>query len=386
MDLRRTLANILLLSLSLMIGLVVCEGGARQLLNPADYLSVETVGDDVLGVRIRRGTAGFDELGFRNAYLPSRVDVLTVGDSHTYGNNATMLESWPMVVGSVSGLRVYNLGMGGYGPNQYYELLRRYLPRLKPEWVLCGLYMGDDFENAYRMTYGLDYWRFLRQDNLASAEADIWEQADDDNRWGRRVRVWLSRHSLVYQLVVHGPVLGRVKGYLQIYRATKSGDEDVVSLTVKEAGLHEAFRPLSLVDRLDQRSPVVQEGMRITFDLLQEMNQLSRENDARFVVVIIPTKETVFANYLLGDPETKLRGAIDRLVSDEQAATASLVTFLERAGIPHVEVTDALREQVSDHLYTQSDRDMHPASGGYRIIGDTVARFLKKRLASSRIP
>jgi hypothetical protein len=40
------------------------------------------------------------------------------GDSHTFGNTATMNDSWPSVVARVTGREVYNLGLGGYGPNQ----------------------------------------------------------------------------------------------------------------------------------------------------------------------------------------------------------------------------------------------------------------------------
>ena len=37
---------------------------------------------------------------------------------------------------------MHSLAMGGYG----------------------GLYIGDDFDNAYRITYGLNYWPSLRCD------------------------------------------------------------------------------------------------------------------------------------------------------------------------------------------------------------------------------
>ena len=52
--------------------------------------------------------------------------------------------------------------MGGYGPNQYYCLLQTKAFGLKPATIIGGLYMGDDFDNAYRITYGLKYWSSLR--------------------------------------------------------------------------------------------------------------------------------------------------------------------------------------------------------------------------------
>jgi lysophospholipase L1-like esterase len=121
--------------------------------------------------------------------------------------------------------------------------------------------------------------------------------------------------------------------------------------------------------------------MRITFDLLQRMNALSRQHDARFAVVVIPTKETVFAEYLLKQPDGHLREAIDQLVRDEKAATDELLASLDKAGIPYVEARSALSRQVSKQLYTLSDRDMHPNQNGYRVIGETVADFLRAQTA-----
>ena len=240
-----------------------------------------------------------------------------------------MTESWPAVVGRLTGQQVYNLGLGGYGPNQYYELLKRHIARLKPKWVVCAIYMGDDFENAFLMTYGRDYWKPLRRGTWAQADADIW-RTEESSSWHRRIRVWLSRTSIIYRLVVHGPLIGRLKQAVQLERAAQSEDSAILSLKLEEAGIREAFRPLSLRSRLDQGSPLVREGMRITFELIQRMNALSQQHGARFAVVVIPTKETVFADYLLKQPDGDLREAVDRLVKDEKAATGELLAFLDR--------------------------------------------------------
>ena len=238
--------------------------------------------------------------------------------------------------------------------------------------------MGDDFENAFLMTYGREYWSFLRKGQWKAADADIWKTSDA-TVWHKQARAWLSRNSIIYRLVVHGPLLGRVKGAFQIQRASSTQDPEVTTLIAGDAGIREAFRPLSLRSRLDQRSPLVREGMRITFDLLGRMNQLSRENGSRFLVVVIPTKETVFADYLLKDPATHLHDAIAQLVADESSATNELLAFLDSAGIPHVETHTALRRQASNQLYTFGDRDMHPGKNGYHVIGEVVAQFLREQ-------
>jgi hypothetical protein len=375
--------NALLLLASLTIGLVLSETAARLFLSRADYLSATTIGDEILGLRVAPGTGGFDGWGFRNAGVPQSVEILALGDSHTYGNNATLSDSWPSVVGRRTRQSVYNLGLGGYGPNQYYHLLTARGLKLKPRWVLCGLYMGDDFENAFVMTYGKEYWTFLRGGSWSGVAVDIWE-TPDQTTWHRSVRAWLSRNSMIYQLLVHGPLLGKIKGALQVRQAALRADQTTTSLVLDAGGVVEAFRPRSIHARLDQSSAAVREGMRITFHLLALMDKTCQENGCQLVVVVIPTKETVFADYLLRDRHLPLRDVISDLVHNEEDATRRLLNFLDQANIPYVETLPALRRKVSDQLYTHSDKDMHPGKNGYKVIGETVAEFLGGRLLERR--
>ena len=379
---RRALANGLVLGLSLSIGLLLCELGARLVLNPADYLSVKTVSDDILGITIAPGSTGFDSWGFRNDGVPGSVDVAAIGDSHTYGNNARMTDAWPSVLGRSAGLKFYNFGLGGYGPNQYYYILKTKALTLKPKWVICAIYMGDDFENAYLMTYGKDYWSFLRGGNRPKSDANIWQQPDA-SAWHKRTRNWLSQHSVVYRLAIHGPAIGALKSAFQVRQASRAKDSAVTSLVLDDSAIREAFRPIGLRDRLDQRSPEVQEGMRITFELLGMMDKMCRENGSRFAVVVIPTKETVFADKLAQVPGLPLKAVVEELVASEKVATERLVQFLDETGIPHVETVSALRERVSEQLYTPSDQDMHPSSKGYHVIGEAVGAFVKQHGANS---
>lgn len=216
MKLRRLLTNVSVIGVSIAIGLLLCEFASRVFLNPADYLSVEMVPDKVLGAALPNTHAtGFDEWGFRNRSVPGTADIVAIGDSHTYGNTATMDDSWPYALGRMIGRSVYNMGLGGYGPNQYFQLLKTKALSLKPQIVICGLYMGDDFENAFSITYGLEHWAYLREIPAENVNFNIWEAPSTAN-WHKNVRVWLSRHSVIYQLVFHGSLVGRLQGEIQI--------------------------------------------------------------------------------------------------------------------------------------------------------------------------
>lgn len=372
---KQILVNVAVMLTSLLVGTMLCEVGARLVLNPADYLSVTMLRDPVLGMTIAPGSPGFDKWGFRNPVVPASVDVLAIGDSHTFGNTAKMDEAWPSVVQRQTGLTVYNMGLGGYGPNQYYQVLTTRGLSLHPKRVVCGLYMGDDFENAFTMTYGLDHWASLRIGQWGKVEADIWGDTEAPGTI-KIFRNWLSRNSMIYRLVVHGPALRALKGSIQTRLANATADPSVTTFASADGTIDEAFRPIRIAAGLDQGRAEVKEGMRLTFHFLQEMNLACRRSGCTFSVVIIPTKETVFATYLQSDPQLDLKDAVNAVIANEQVATAALEQFLDGAGIPYVVTLPALRERVTERLYYRGPADMHPGPNGYRVIGESVARFL----------
>lgn len=372
------IGNLLVMLVSFGIALILCEIGARFFLNTANYLSVSTVPDPVLGITIPPGTAGFDQWGFRNPSVPERADVVAVGDSHTFGNTARMEDAWPSVVARETGLTVYNLGLGGYGPNQYYRLMMDRGLALHPTWVLCGLYMGDDFENAFSMTYGLEKWAYLREGSFAGVDANIWGTSEAPS-FNKRLRNWLSRNSLIYQILVHGPLLAKAKENVEFARAQQGKDPVTTALVVENKNIREAFRPAGMVTRLDQNSAPVREGMRITFRLLLDMKNTCAEKGCRFAVVIIPTKETVFAGDLEGKSQIHLHESLDKVIANERVARKKLTDFLDTSAIPYVDALAPLRNQVGNELYARTTNDMHPGRNGYKVIGDAVAMFLKQQ-------
>ena len=377
MSARRVLGNAAAVLLSLGVGTILCEVGARFVLNPADYLSVTTLPNPILGMTIAPNSPGFDSWGFRNPSVPETVDVVTVGDSHTFGNTAKMDEAWPSVVQRETGLTVYNMGLGGYGPNQYYQVLTTRGITLRPKLVVCGLYMGDDFENAFSLTYGFDYWSSVRTSRWGKVEGDIWGDLQPPGAV-KSVRNWLSRNSMVYRLVVHGPALSALKGRLQTRLADTTEDPSVTTFQSADGTVREAFRPIRVAAGLDQSRAEVGEGMRLTFHFLREMNLACRKSGCTFAVVIIPTKETVFAEHLQSASGLNLKDRIDAVIRNEEIAKTVLEDVLEDAGIPYVDALPALRRSIGQRLYYPGPADMHPGPNGYRVIGETVAAFVRE--------
>jgi hypothetical protein len=380
MNLRRAIFNLGLLVVSVGFGLLVAEFAARLFLNPSDFLSLEVVPDNILGAAPSRSAlAAFDKWGFRNTEVPKTADIVAVGDSHTYGNTARMVDSWPYVLGRLTGRQVYNMGLGGYGPNQYFYLSKTKALRLKPKMIIWGLYMGDDFENAFSITYGLDYWGYLRKLNDQKVEPNIWEDTPGPPSWNKDIRVWLSRHSLVYQLALHSGFGARLNGKMQIMNAAQIYSGLDTSLIIPEKNIFEAFRPHAMLFGLDQQDSRVREGMRITFELLKQMNDLCKENHVDFRVVVIPTKEMVFSAYLEHNSELPLHDVTDKVLANERLALAQVFQFMTDTKIPYVDPLPELQRSAGQSLYAASAGDMHPSKNGYRVIAEAVAEQLKQR-------
>src|SRR5437667_5453104 len=123
MKTKKILLNFTAIALSTAFALLLAEFGSRLFLNSSDFLLLDAVSDPVMSyVPSPSAMAGFDKWGFRNRQVPESADIVAVGDSHTYGNMARMVESWPYVLGRLTGRQVYNMGLGGYGPIQYFQL------------------------------------------------------------------------------------------------------------------------------------------------------------------------------------------------------------------------------------------------------------------------
>jgi hypothetical protein len=386
MKLKKVLINLGVIVVSVALGLLLCEFGSRLVLNPADYLNVGMVRDPVFGaVPSPTARGGFDALGFRNRAVPKTADIVAIGDSQTYGNTATMDDSWPYALGRLLGRHVYNMGLGGYGPNQYFELLKTKALGLKPRMVICGLSVTDDFDNAFHLTYGLDYWAYLRALPGVKVDFDTWDtEAEPAPSWQKKRREWLSQHSVLYQLVFHTGLGNRVKGELQIKNAAELYPGSATTLIIPEKHIEEAFQPTANLHGLDQGRESVREGMRITFELLKEMNETCWKNHIQFVVVVIPTKEMVFSQYLDHNGKIALSDVVDRLLVNERIALDRTFKFLTDANITYVDPLPLLRQSAGQGLFARSAGDMHPNKNGYEIIAEAVAARLKQDEAEKR--
>lgn len=103
-----------------------------------------------------------NRLGFRSVKEFEDLDrgkyiVMIVGDSFTFGTDADDSDVWPALLQRLDEqLEVVNLGVEGYGTDQIYLVLRKYIGIVQPDLVVAAIFWDD----AYRAL--LSFRRFQK--------------------------------------------------------------------------------------------------------------------------------------------------------------------------------------------------------------------------------
>ena len=155
---RRSLFALLTLLLSLLVLELLLHGLARvvprvdALLSSPWHTIPHTIKDDRLGKRPNPAYPEHDRKGFRNARVPSQVDIVALGDSQTYGAGVKPQEAWPRQLESLSGASVYSIAYGGYGPTHSLILWEEAVA-LRPKVIIEALYSGNDLYDSFNHVY-----------------------------------------------------------------------------------------------------------------------------------------------------------------------------------------------------------------------------------------
>jgi lysophospholipase L1-like esterase len=360
-----------LVTLSVALALLLGEGLARLVLNPVDYLMAVRVFDPVFGTRLEPGASGHDQWGFRNREVPKRADVVTIGDSQTYGIGVPRFSSWPAQLGELTGLQVYNASLAAYSPVQYYELLRRYALRLKPSTVVVGFYAGNDLLESYRAVYALPYHAARRRADVAPVGIDV-PASTHRPPLVKRLHNWLSSHSVLYRVTVSSITPTQPA---ELIRAEKS--DDLVHF--RHGASSTAFAPGYRLRTLDLDSLAVREGLRISLVHMEDMARLCDSAGVAFFIALIPTKERVYQPLIEADPELRQHPVLRELLMHEAEVDQRVRKFLQQRGISYIELLPALRDAINRRPIYRADDDGHPIPAGYSVIAREVARAIAKK-------
>ncbi|HET7289679.1 MAG TPA: hypothetical protein VFJ67_04500 [Thermodesulfobacteriota bacterium] len=359
---------LVLILLSLVLSLLIAEGVSRMAFDPIDFLKPRRVPDDVLRYRIEPGTGAHDSLGFRNKSFPAGAEIVAIGDSHTYGISARASESWPSALGRMTGKSVYNMSLGGYGPAEYLYLMESEALKLHPELIIVGFYLGNDLMDSFTAVYSVDKWKDMRKPEFDSSPGNG-DADDDDFSYG--IGDWLAGHSVLYRLVSSS----FIGDNLRQARRMKRGEE-IVMFEDGKSGISTGFTPGQRLRGLDLGRAEVREGLRLSLMLFDRMNELARKNNVGFIVVIIPTKESVFARYIGGNKALPASDKIDYLLRNEREADSEIRKYFDEHGIRYVDALGPLSLSAGTEQIYPNNFGGHENKNGYGVIAGAVKEYI----------
>lgn len=385
---RARLHKVILLSASLLFALAVAEIGLRiiEKMQLGDRAIEQTVVDDPeLGHRLPPFASGHDANGFRNDTVPEHADIVVLGDSQTWGVNATRPEAWPQQLGQLSKRSVYTMALGGYGAVQYWVLAGRAL-KFSPKILVVGLYLGNDIYDAYQIVYSNERYAALRRDEATSRELSqdtvaprakgFWDEEKNFHySFGRSTfsgwSLWLRQHTAIGRLLnSRGLWPGASDVEYEIDKAwAQTHPENGAVYEDRDVGT--VLTPAYRLTALDLGEPRIAEGLRLTRDLISRIKERASTANAQVLILLIPTKEMVYADALKSRGE--LSGAYGKLVEMETRVRTELLESCQNGDVKCVDALPALSASIKrrERAYPSST-ESHPNAQGYRILATTV--------------
>jgi hypothetical protein len=113
---------------------------------------------------------GFRAPDFR-ALDTTRKRILLIGDSFTWGMSATPLKDscFAGLLQSQTNYQILNMGIPVADPVQYEAIAQKYIPQLKPDYVLVFFFMGNDLmEEDRSITPGQAFYYYTNAGGIAA--------------------------------------------------------------------------------------------------------------------------------------------------------------------------------------------------------------------------
>ena len=375
------------------------------------------VSDPNLGVRPNPLFPTHDEHGFRNPSVPKTAECLALGDSLTYGDSVPAYQIWPARLSSLTGRTTYNMAFEKeYGPIHYFFLLQEGLS-LHPKTVIVGLNLGDDLYDTFRKVYADANLQGLRtQDSATSRAIEELEVKDPLERKMKKADdLRRDRESLRRQKYVRSkyPLRSFLRGHFYTYRFFSALKQKIFSPPKRPVSLQEdtdwsayeemvkaspnvfesfrrgriqtVFAPQSKGFALDTQDIRIAEGLRISLEILRQMqDQLHKENKS-LVVLLLPTKESVFSG-LARQYGIAMSPLYERLVQQEREVRKTVKEYLKAHEIEFLDPLPALQEslRLEESPYFISSQDQLNRAG-HEIVASQLVPVLKRLAVKKRM-
>ncbi|MBI4697629.1 MAG: hypothetical protein HY758_01595 [Nitrospirae bacterium] len=347
--------NIILLIISFCFGLIILEFGLRYFtvfpINPLGFTSnINIMKSDKIPIRINPKLKGIDSNGFRNPKALKSADIVAVGDSHTYGNNVTSEYSWPSQLGVMANKTIYNLGIGSYSVFHYYYLMDEAI-KLNPKRIIIGLFLVNDMKYTCQLlidVYDLKSW--ARENDI---DIELCRKYDNN----KTVQLDFNRTALgsFVDYMIWQPIELKLDYFKYKFAKKENKGNDVIIIDdEKQPTMFGSV--VNISKNLDLKRPEARTVFEITKKLFIEMKKKADKNNINFSVLIIPSKERAYHDYLL-NKAYKLPDGFYQLVENERNAVREFSMFFNETGIRYADAQPYVANALygPDKVFKSSD-------------------------------
>ncbi len=293
-------------------------------------------------------------IGFRNRPVDYFVDAVVVGDSFTFCFTERE-DCWVTHLEQNTGMGMVNLGQPATGSYSHGLILEDFGQPYEPPLVIWQFF-GNDFNDDYGL---LSY-----RGDIDTLDGDIVLDAEQNRKSIDTTGVdgWLRQNSVafsIFEVILTGTRGGVAPNDHQF------GEQYEVMLDNGELlGFGQPYEPVAL----DMQRPANQAGLDASREVFDSAQSLTESWGGQMVVVIIPTREEVYADITasyLGDDLEKIQSA--RLAMLDLCSDLELLCY---------DALAELQEQADagESLYYYDDMHFNP--NGNRIFADLVQTWL----------
>ncbi|MSR76736.1 MAG: hypothetical protein EXS63_00700 [Candidatus Omnitrophica bacterium] len=352
-----------------------------------------------------------DERGFPNPRGVKQADLIVLGDSQGSGSCWDKKNAWPLKLGSLLGKPVYTVSRPYLSLVDSYEQLNTVLA-FKPKTIFVNLDLGSDFLKVFETVYvekRMD--RFRDQDPNRIRQWTELENRFPLSKKVRDIQSLMTEQEGIYRGNISSSKgfcggMRRLLSYSACYRfglflkhklngtenrhaafleskwdTIKAAAQKVegVAEVVDDPRLHMIFWPEYRALALGREDPRIIEGMRITLEILRDIQDRLQKEAVKFVPVLIPTKESAYAQFL-SESDLAISEKFKNLIENENYFRSRTIDFLRAARIGYVDVLPAVQKalKAGTPVYRVIHDDDCPVRTGHAVFADAVAEGLKE--------
>lgn len=311
----------------LMDQFVVEDGYVLYHLKP--NISSQVINADGVYHDLKTVNLGLGDIGFRDDGIDDEPYAIALGDSFTMAVEVSSTDSWTELLEGKLGKDVANMGLYGYGGVQEKRMLERYGVKLKPKIVLWGFFINDfsdDFEVTKTITNTETFGEKLyRQFAIVRY---VW------NNLGKAVRT-----------------------------------SDTINYTNERIDIILWPNQWRYLYPVVPDSQAVQFGEIVTKQNILEAKELADSIDAEFVLILFPSKDQVYWDYVKNDVKGITYGEISYPINQ-------MKEFCQGNNIRCLDLTPLLTRFASEGVQLHFKRDGHLNEEGNSFVASEVFKYL----------